>query len=133
MIDHIHLFVANLEEGKRFYAAALASLGYGVLREGDGYCGIGPMEGPEKWIGTIWLSEGRDIQPLHIAFRVKERSVVDRFYKDALKAGGTDNGAPGIRAEYHDAYYAAFVLDPSGHNVEVVCHELREEEDERVG
>lgn len=123
MIDHINLYVSDLEKGKKFYSEALKSLGYGILREEAGDCGVGQLNGPNKWIGTLWLSEKQGIQPLHLAFRVKERAIVDQFYQDALKAGGTNNGEPSLRKHYHKNYYAAFVLDNDGHNIEVVSHE----------
>ncbi len=122
MIDHISLSVKNLNEAKTFYVQALAPLGYEVSMQGEGYCGIGKLEGDDAWIGTIWLGEVATIMPTHVAFRVENRATVDAFYKAALAAGGTDNGAPGIRSHYHKNYYGAFVLDASGHNIEAVCH-----------
>ena len=70
----------------------------------------------------FWISEGRTGEPVHVAFASASRSPVDAFHRAALAAGGRDNGAPGIRAEYHPTYYGAFVLDPDGNNVEAVCH-----------
>lgn len=123
MIDHINLYVTELGRAKEFYTKALQPIGYAVLMEDNEYCGIGPAHGIEKWIGTIWLSEKTSVEPQHIAFRVPRRKLVDQFYKDALNAGRVDNGKPGIREHYHENYYAAFVLDPDGHNIEVVSHE----------
>ena len=80
--------------------------------------GFGADGKPDFWIG----GEGGLDKPLHVAILAKDRATVDAFYKDALAAGGRDNGAPGIRAHYHPNYYGAFVLDPDGHNVEAVCH-----------
>ncbi|MFL6663958.1 MAG: VOC family protein, partial [Rhizobacter sp.] len=72
----------------------------------------------------LWISQGVAISPpIHIAFRVSSRAAVDAFYKAALAAGGKDNGAPGLRPQYHPNYYGAFVLDPDGHNIEAVCHD----------
>jgi catechol 2,3-dioxygenase-like lactoylglutathione lyase family enzyme len=122
MLDHIGVTVSNVERARAFYLAALAPLGYSVLMEGEGYCGIGQSTGEHAWIGTIWLNTKEGLTPNHIAFRVNDRATVDAFYKVALAAGGKDNGAPGIRAHYHENYYAAFVLDQDGNNVEVVCH-----------
>lgn len=123
MIDHLTLTTSDLARATTFYRQALAPLGYGVLREGDGYCGIGPTADAVKWIGTVWLSAGaRPSAPVHIAFRVETRELVDAFYAAALASGGRDNGAPGLRPEYHASYYGAFVLDPDGNNVEAVCH-----------
>lgn len=123
MIDHINIPVKNLKESKIFYKNALAPLGYGILMENETHCGIGPISGKEKWIGTCWLVESTSVTALHIAFRVTHRSIVDLFYKAALSSGGICNGKPGIREEYHTNYYGAFIRDPDGHNVEVVCHE----------
>jgi len=70
----------------------------------------------------FWISSGKpNVPPLHVAFRSDSRAQVDAFYKAAMAAGGRDNGGPGIRPHYHENYYAAFVLDPDGHNIEVVC------------
>jgi catechol 2,3-dioxygenase-like lactoylglutathione lyase family enzyme len=72
----------------------------------------------------FWISKGAPNKPpLHIAFRVPNRALVDAFYKAAMAAGGVDNGKPGVRPHYHPNYYGAFVLDPDGHNIEAVCHE----------
>ncbi|MGE0735257.1 MAG: VOC family protein [Alphaproteobacteria bacterium] len=120
MIDHTGLQVSDLAKAKSFYRAALAPLGYGLLREfGDMAAGFGVAPKPDFWVaaGTP------NIPRMHIAFRAKDRAMVDAFYKAALAAGGRDNGAPGTRAHYHPAYYGAFVLDPDGHNIEAVCHD----------
>ena len=124
MIDHIGLAVTDFAKSKDWYAKALAPIGYTVMMEfpaeqagGQPAAGLGDVK-PD-----LWLAGGGPTQPhTHIAFAVKSRSLVDAFYKAALAAGGRDNGPPGIRAHYHPNYYGAFVLDPDGHNVEVVCH-----------
>jgi catechol 2,3-dioxygenase-like lactoylglutathione lyase family enzyme len=77
-----------------------------------------PASEPDFWIG----GEGKLERPVHIAIVAKERLIVDAFHRAALAAGGKDNGAPGLRSHYHPNYYAAFVLDPDGHNIEAVCH-----------
>lgn len=123
MIDHINIPVRNIHESKDFYSNALAPLGYGVLMENETHCGIGPISGKEKWIGTCWLVQSHRVTALHIAFRVPHRSIVDLFYEAALASGAVCNGKPGIRKEYHTNYYAAFILDRDGHNIEVVCHD----------
>jgi len=122
MLDHVGVASSNVKRSREFYVAALAPLGYGVLMEGEGYCGIGKTSGEDAWIGTIWLHKTDSPAPNHIAFRVDDRATVDAFYKAAMAAGGKDNGAPGIRAQYHENYYGAFVLDQDGNNVEAVCH-----------
>lgn len=117
MIDHIGLQVRHYEKSKAFYLQALKPLGYDLVTEIKTWGGFGVNGIPE-----LWLIEGEITEPtVHIALRAKTRACVDAFYKAALDVGGTDNGAPGIR-EYHPHYYAAFVIDPDGHNLEAVCH-----------
>lgn len=119
MIDHMGITVSNYETSKAFYQAVLAPLGYEVVMELEGWGGLGAQGKPD-----FWLQQGESTQPtIHVAFRSENRSTVDAFYEAALKAGGKDNGAPGIREHYHPNYYGAFVFDPDGHNIEAVCHE----------
>jgi catechol 2,3-dioxygenase-like lactoylglutathione lyase family enzyme len=125
MLDHTGLNVSDYAKSKTFYLAALAPLGYAVIKElpknlaPDGAAGIGI---PPK--ADFWIAGGRpQSPPVHVAFRAKSRAEVDAFYEAALATGGRDNGPPGIRAHYHPNYYGAFVRDPDGHNVEAVCHE----------
>jgi catechol 2,3-dioxygenase-like lactoylglutathione lyase family enzyme len=124
ILDHVGFAVSDLERSKAFYEKALAPLGITPLFEvtaeqtGSGAaCGFG-RERPQFWIGTGETLKGG----LHVAFTTSDRSTVDAFYEAALAAGGRDNGAPGLRPEYHEDYYGAFVLDPDGHNIEAVCH-----------
>ena len=125
MIDHIGFPVSDYQRSKSFYLKALAPLDYVLVMEvkQDGpdahpAAGFGAGGKPDFWIG----GEGGLDKPLHVAILAKDRATVDAFYKEALAAGGRDNGAPGIRAHYHPNYYGAFVLDPDGHNIEAVCH-----------
>jgi catechol 2,3-dioxygenase-like lactoylglutathione lyase family enzyme len=126
MIDHIGFAVSDYERSKAFYAKALAPLGYSLIREVSGEdnpskfpaAGFGTGGKPDFWIG----GEGGLEHPLHVAIAVEDRAMVDAFHRAALAAGGKDHGAPGLRPHYHANYYAAFVLDPDGHNVEAVCH-----------
>jgi catechol 2,3-dioxygenase-like lactoylglutathione lyase family enzyme len=125
MIDHIGFPVSDFARAKAFYAKALLPLDYGLVMEvaqeqndGDPSAGFGANGKPDFWIG----GEGGLNKPLHVAILAKDRAAVDAFYKAAIAAGGRDNGAPGIRPHYHSNYYAAFVFDPDGHNVEAVCH-----------
>ena len=117
MLDHFGFNVDDLEKSKAFYTAALAPLGMTVLREGEGFAVIG---GPSVrlWIGRLGLAAS----PIHFAFRAEKRAAVDAFHEAALAAGGRDNGAPGLRPNYRPDYYAAFVYDPDGHNVEAVTY-----------
>ncbi|TMH69531.1 MAG: VOC family protein [Betaproteobacteria bacterium] len=118
MFDHIGIGVSDLRASKRFYLEALAPLGVGMVMEVSDAAGLGQGRKPSFWLGA---SEAKP-QPLHIAFAADTRAQVDEFYRKALAAGGKDNGPPGIRAHYHADYYAAFVIGPDGHNIEVVCH-----------
>jgi catechol 2,3-dioxygenase-like lactoylglutathione lyase family enzyme len=119
MIDHVGFPVADYERSKAFYLKALAPLGYSLIMEVPGEhteskspaAGFGADGKPDFWIG----GEGGLKGVMHIA-------IVDAFHGAALAAGGKDNGAPGLRPQYHPNYYGAFVLDPDGHNVEAVCH-----------
>jgi catechol 2,3-dioxygenase-like lactoylglutathione lyase family enzyme len=111
LIDHVHLVVADLEETKRFYRAVLQSLGRDLSGEGDGYF----------FADELFVTEGENRSHVHLAFQAGDREAVHRFHSAGLLAGGTDNGAPGER-HYHPGYYAAFVLDPDGNNVEAVHH-----------
>ena len=117
-IDHIGLAVADFPKSKSFYTQALAPLGMELVLEGEGWAMIGRGGKGDLWFGVY----GPIPAPIHIAFAADSRDQVDAFYRAALAAGATDNGAPGIRAQYHPNYYGAFVLDPDGHNVEAVCH-----------
>jgi catechol 2,3-dioxygenase-like lactoylglutathione lyase family enzyme len=118
VIDHTGLTVADVVSSKAFYRAALGPLGYALLMEWEQYAGFGVPPKPDFWIG-----QGKpNVPPIHVAFRAQNRKEVDAFYKAAIAAGGRDNGPPGLRPHYHENYYGAFVLDPDGHNIEVVCH-----------
>lgn len=116
MIDHISLRVRDFDKAKRFYTAALAPLGYAVIMEFPGAVGMGLAGKPD-----FWVTKSAEAAPTHVAFAA-ERRMVDAFHRAALKAGGTDHGAPGLRAMYHPNYYGAFVLDPEGNNIEAVSH-----------
>ncbi len=124
MLDHISLGVTNLERSRRFYDAALRPLGLvrTVDFQGRG-SDYGAMAGQLGVEFTI-TDEG-DVTPLrgmHVCFRAPDRASVHAFHGAALIAGGHDDGGPGVRSEYHQDYYAAFVRDPDGHRVEAVCH-----------
>jgi catechol 2,3-dioxygenase-like lactoylglutathione lyase family enzyme len=119
MIDHVGLDVRDYATSKRFYKQVLASLGYEVVMELESTaCGFGREGKPDFWIG----GRGAPQRGVHVAFASADRSTVDRFHEAALAAGGRDNGPPGLREHYHPSYYAAFVLDPDGNNIEAVCH-----------
>jgi catechol 2,3-dioxygenase-like lactoylglutathione lyase family enzyme len=122
IVDHIGWQVDDYDRAVKFYNAALKPLGWKKMREfvypGGKTAGYGTKGKP-----YLWLSSGAKTGPrIHVALGTDSRAAVDAFYKAAMKAGGTDNGPPGTRAEYHPTYYAAFVLDPDGHNLEAVTH-----------
>lgn len=125
MLDHVGFAVTDLEKARNFYQKALSPLGimliYDITAEqtdGEAYLGFGEDQKPYFWVGTGDRFGGR----LHVAFLADNRAVVDKFYREAMAAGGKDNGAPGLRPHYHKNYYGAFVLDPDGNNIEAVCH-----------
>jgi len=118
MIDHITVPVSDLERSLAFYTKALAPLGYEVIMKFPGFAGLGVAGKPDLWLGQ------KPVGPaMHVALRARTRALVDAFYREAIAAGGTDNGGPGLRPHYHADYYGAFVHDPDGHNVEACCHE----------
>jgi catechol 2,3-dioxygenase-like lactoylglutathione lyase family enzyme len=124
VIDHIGFPVSDYARAKQFYQQALAPLGYSLVMEvrqsekDHLAAGFGADGKPDFWIG----GEGGLEKQVHIAIVAKDRSQVDAFHRAALMAGGRDNGAPGLRPHYHPNYYAAFILDFDGHNIEAVCH-----------
>jgi catechol 2,3-dioxygenase-like lactoylglutathione lyase family enzyme len=117
LVDHVHIRVGDIEASRRFYEAALDAVGLSITHErmtADG----------DRWFSADELFVSDDGEPtvgLHLAFQASDPETVDRFYEAALAAGGRDNGKPGERA-YHPGYYAAYVLDPDGTNVEAVYH-----------
>jgi catechol 2,3-dioxygenase-like lactoylglutathione lyase family enzyme len=119
MLDHVTIGVSDIERSRSFYDLALRPLGITRLyAEGDTASGYGVAPKAFFWISWRGLPQ----TGAHIAFTAEDRAVVDRFHTEAIAAGGRDNGAPGIRPDYHPSYYGAFVLDPDGHNIEAVCH-----------
>ena len=118
MFDHVGLGVSDLRTSKSFFLAALAPLGVSVAMEGEYGVGLGKKGKP-----SLWLSRAESKpSALHLAFTADTRAQVDAFYREAIAAGGKDNGPPGLRPHYHASYYGAFVIGPDGHNVEAVCH-----------
>jgi catechol 2,3-dioxygenase-like lactoylglutathione lyase family enzyme len=126
MLDHVTIFVRDIAASERFYRAALAPLGYAeearfpadIPSLGD-VLGFGTPNRPRFW--TVPASERHAVSgPFHLAFAAPSRAAVDAFHAAELDAGGTDNGAPGLRPQYRPDYYGAFVLDPDGNNMEAV-------------
>ena len=128
-LDHITINVKSYAASRAFYEKALAPLGIHLVMEFGSAGGFGRDKKPDFWIGegktTFQTPAHLDpITPIHVALVARSRAEVDAFHQAALAAGGTDFGAPGIRAQYHPGYYGAFVLDPDGHNIEAVIHEF---------
>lgn len=118
LLDHLHLVVPDLERSKRFYRAVLSAVGIPLGGEGPGY-----FWADELFVSDLQSSASNKVATgrCHFAFQAKDRETVERFHREGLQAGGKDNGAPGVRL-YHPGYYAAFLLDPDGNNVEAVYH-----------
>jgi catechol 2,3-dioxygenase-like lactoylglutathione lyase family enzyme len=116
MIDHVSVRVQDLSKLVAFYREALAPIGYKVIMEYPGAVGMGSTM-PDLWL----MQTEQPLNPTHIALS-GAREAIDAFHAAALAAGGSDNGPPGLRADYHPHYYAAFVRDPEGNNIEIVSH-----------
>ena len=118
LIDHLQLVVKDLDASRRFYEAVLAVIGVPIGGKGDDY-----FWADELFISSVdsQAAQGKVTGRHHLAFQAADRAMVDAFYKAALRNGGTDNGEPGERP-YHPGYYAAFILDPDGNNIEAVYH-----------
>ena len=128
MIEHVSVPVSDYRRALRFYVAALAPLGYRLWQE---YApeAAGFVEGGSA---SLWISaKGRKVTPIHVAMRGRSKRSVHAFYEAALEAGGKDHGGPGFRPDYGDDYYAAFVLDPDGNNVEACYFGAKAPKNER--
>lgn len=119
LIDHVQLVVRDVGKSRGFYEAVLGVLGIPVQDMGEDFF----------WADELVISgadsaaaQGKVTGPTHLAFQAKDEAMVQAFYDAALAHGGTDNGAPGLRGHYHPGYYAAFVIDPDGNNIEAVFH-----------
>ena len=120
MLDHIGLNVSDFEASKAFYLRALEPLGIRTVMEFPEWKSLGLGDGQKPY---LWIHErGTPSTSTHVALVVTDVETVDAFHAAAIAAGGTDNGAPGLRPHYHPSYYGAFVLDPDGNNIEAVCH-----------
>ena len=120
MIDHVTVNVSNLQAAKQLYERALAPLGYSVQMEFEGAIGFGSGQG----VPDFWLGSQEERGACHVAISADDHAAVDGFHEAALAAGAKDNGAPGLRPQYHETYYAAFIHDADGNNVEAVCHRM---------
>ena len=119
MFDHVVFGVSDYAASKGFFLKALEPLGVVVVQEGPLGAELSPPNSQSSL--CIWQTDEKPAR-LHLAFTAENRRQVEAFYRAALAAGGKDNGAPGLRPHYHANYYAAFVIDPDGHNIEAVCH-----------
>lgn len=118
MYDHIGLKVSEIEKSVRFYAAVLTPLGHVLCSRDESGAGFGPKGEPALWLYRLRGAAGPGV---HVAFLAADRAAVDRFHAAGLAAGGRDNGGAGLRADYSPTYYAAFLIDPDGNNIEAVC------------
>ena len=121
MFDHVKIGVSDFAKSKAFYLAALGPLGVEIIGEGVPSYGV-EMCKPGEEVSFILFQTDEKPAHLHLAFVATTREQVDAFYQAAIAAGGKDHGPPGIRLQYNADYYAAFVIDPDGHNIEAVCH-----------
>lgn len=125
MIHHLDFGVTDHARSRAFYVRALAPLGMAAVMDiqrddGRALTGFGSLPDPVFWIRSGQPLAGR----LHVAFAAATRAAVDAFHEAAIAAGGMDNGGPGLRPRYAEHYYAAYVLDPDGHNIEAVCRDF---------
>ncbi len=118
MFDHLGLRVRDLGRATAFYAETLAPLGYGLQSEGEGYAGFGPAGAPALW---LYAQPQGAVTEAHVAFKAPNRQSVHEFHARGLANGARCNGAPGPRPDYSDSYYAAFLIDADGNNIEAVC------------
>jgi catechol 2,3-dioxygenase-like lactoylglutathione lyase family enzyme len=118
MFDHVSIGVADIARSKKFYDATLKPLGFSLLSDGESSLGYGE-KAVQLWLGATKKPVTADLDSgLHFCFLAKDRAAVDAFHAAALKAGGKDNGKPGVRADYGPKYYAAFAIDPDGYRIE---------------
>lgn len=117
MFDHLGLRVKDLDASVRFYEAALKPLGYVLCSHAENSAGLGPEGAPALWL----YADSKTAAGAHVAFSATSHSAVEKFHHAGLAAGGRDNGEAGLRADYSPKYFAAFLLDPDGNNVEAVC------------
>jgi catechol 2,3-dioxygenase-like lactoylglutathione lyase family enzyme len=122
-LDHLNLYVSDVPESRKFYELLLPPAGLPVNRD-SGEVAVG--FGDKEYAVLALVRQESPVQATHVAFRVATRAEVDELYDTALKAGGVDNGPPGLRPHYHENYYAAFIRDRDGHNLEFVCHNSQE-------
>jgi catechol 2,3-dioxygenase-like lactoylglutathione lyase family enzyme len=121
LFDHVIIDVSDIERARTFYERALAPLGFEVVMQDDGRYAFGRDSRPDFWIAERGTPGATGV---HLGFTAETREAVDAFYREAIAAGAVDNGAPGVRPDYHSTYYAAYVLDSDRLNIEAVYHEI---------
>jgi catechol 2,3-dioxygenase-like lactoylglutathione lyase family enzyme len=122
MLDHVSIGVRDAAVSKPFYDAALKPLGYSCLSQSPGSLGYG-LQAVALWVNDAARPVAADKNSgLHFCFAAPTRQSVDAFHAGALRTGGSDNGAPGLRADYGENYYAAFIIDPDGYRLEAYCN-----------
>ncbi|KRB03245.1 VOC family protein [Lysobacter sp. Root690] len=126
MLHHISLGVRDLQAAGAFYDGALGALGYRRVFDGEASIGYGLVDGQDILLLNLCADATAPGDGFHLAFAAPSRASVDAFHRNGLAAGGRDNGAPGLRPDYGDAYYAAFLVDPDGHRVEAVINRAAE-------
>ena len=119
-LDHLNLYVSDIDKSRAFYEALLPGFGLPVNREFED---VAVGFGDRDYAVIALVRTSKPVQTTHVAFRVDSRDDVDRLYSAAMEAGARDNGAPGLRTHYHPDYYACFVRDPDDHNLGFVCHD----------
>ena len=126
MLDHVSITVSDIARAARFYDAVMAALGHPCVHREAAMLGYGirnrPGDDSHGYVSVRETGAGIAADRRHWCFRAPSRAAVDAFHAAGLAHGGTDDGAPGLRPDYHEAYYAAFLLDPDGNRIEAVCH-----------
>jgi catechol 2,3-dioxygenase-like lactoylglutathione lyase family enzyme len=128
MIAHTGLLVSDYQKSKEFYTKLLKTLGYTQNMEYGEAAGFNDGKNTDLWVSR---DAGKAVAPTHVAFEAKSKEEVDAFHKEALALGAKDNGAPGYRTDYWPGYYAAFILDPDGHNIEAVWYDYSQVKGEK--
>jgi catechol 2,3-dioxygenase-like lactoylglutathione lyase family enzyme len=125
VLDHVRVMVTDLDSSRAFYARALAPLGYRVWHDSTpGLVGLGPGDAAEEPLARVWLRQGEESSAgTLVSFTVGDQQLVDAFHQAGLAAGGRDGGAPELRP-FHPSYFSAYVIDPDGVTLEVVCHRV---------
>ena len=123
MFSHVTIGTNDIDRAGVFYDQVMKALGHERFYSGDGYIGYGKIDGDQTWVVNPYDGNAATVgNGTHIAFLAPDRASVDAFHAAALSRGGTDEGAPGLRPQYHEHYYGAYVRDPDGNKLQAVCH-----------